>query len=102
METLFAYDLEEGKETADVGIHYAVRYLKGDVVFVEVGDIYRHNIMINARHWNRLLKIIRSDELDSDGIAALLSLMRAGLREECEKTLIKAIKSGAIKEIEYK
>ena len=92
METLFEYDLEEDKETADAGIHYAVRYVKGNVVFVKVGDSYRHNIMIEPKHWNRLLRIIRNDELDSEGIYAIASLMEAGLREEYKKTFIAAVK----------
>ena len=100
METLFEYDLEEGKESKDTGIRYAVRYIKGDVVFVEVGDSYRHNIMLEPKHWNRLLKIIRDDELDGEGIAAILGLMRDGLREEYEEAFVKAVKSGAIKEVE--
>ena len=100
METLFEYDLEEDKETADAGIHYAVRYVKGNVVFVKVGDSYRHNLMINVKHWNRLLRIIRNNELDSEGLAAVLSLMKGGLLEEYVVAFIKAIKSGTIKEIE--
>lgn len=101
MKTLFAYDLEDGKEDRNISpVKYAVRYVKGDVVFVEVGDSYRHNIMIDVKHWNRLLRIIRNDELDGEGIAAILSLMRVGLREEYEEAFVKAIKSGIVKEIE--
>ena len=99
MKTTFEYDLEKGKETADAGIHYAVRYTKEDVVFVEVGDSYRHNIMIEAKHWNRLLRIIRNDELDREGIDAVASLMGCGLPEEHKETFIAAIKSGALKEV---
>ncbi len=99
METVFEYDLEEGKETSDAGIHYAVRYTKGDVLFVEVGDRYRHNIMIEARHWNVLLKVIRNDKLDREGIEAIISLMRDGLPEEYVGTFINAIKSGALKDV---
>ncbi|MBI2144693.1 hypothetical protein HYU18_00010 [Candidatus Woesearchaeota archaeon] len=99
MKTFFEYDLEENKETTDSGIHYAVRYIKEAAIFVEIGDSYRHNIFIKPNHWNRLLRLIRDDELDGEGIAAILSLMRAGLREEYEKTFITAIKSGAIKEV---
>ena len=99
METLFEYDLEEGKVSSDTGIRYAIRYVKADVVFVEIGDSYRHNVMIEPKHWNRLLKIIRNDELDSEGIAAILSLMRDGLREEYKDTFIAAVKSGVLKEV---
>ena len=99
METLFEYDLEEGKVSSDTGIRYAIRYVKADVVFVEIGDSYRHNVMIKPKHWNRLLKIIRNDELDSEGIAAILSLMRDGLREEYKDTFIAAVKSGVLKEV---
>lgn len=99
METSFEYDLEEDKETPDAGIHYAVRYVKGDVIFVEVGDSYRHNIMIKPKHWNRLLKIIRNDELDREGLDVIASLMGDGLPEEYKKTFIAAIKSNVLKEI---
>lgn len=99
METSFEYDLEEDKETPDAGIHYAVRYVKGDVVFVEVGDSYRYNIFIKPKYWNRLLKIICNDELDREGVDAIASLMESGLPEEYKKTFIAAIKSGIFKEI---
>lgn len=97
--TFFEYDLDEGRESKDTGIRYAVRYVKGDVVFVEIGDSYRHNIMIEAKHWNRLLRIIRNDELDSECIDAIASLMGHGLPEEYKETFIAAIKSGALKEV---
>ncbi len=101
METLFEYDLEKGKESSDTGIKYAVRYIKGDTAFVEVGDGYRHNIVIEAKHWNRLLKLIRNDELDGEGISAITKgLMSRGLPEEYEQTFISAIKSGVLKEIQ--
>ena len=91
MKTVFEYDLEEDKETTDAGIHYAVRYIKEEVVFVEVGDSYRHNIMIEPKHWNRLLRIIRNDELDREGIDAIAGLMKRGLPEEYEETFIAAM-----------
>ena len=97
---MFEYDLEEGKVSSDAGIRFAVRYVKGDVIFVEIGDSYRHNVMIEPKHWNRLLEIIRKDELDSEGIAAIMSLMRDGLREEYVETFIRAVKSGVLKEIQ--
>lgn len=100
METSFEYDLEEGKETPDAGIHYAIRYIKGNVVFVEVGDSYRHNIMIEAKHWNRLLSIIRNDRLESESIDAITSLMERGLPEDYKETFITAIKAGVLKDIE--
>lgn len=99
METTFEYDLEEGKVSTDTGIRYAVRYVKADVVFVEIGDSYRHNIFIEPKHWNRLLKIIRNDELDREGVDAITSLMEAGLPEEYKETFIAAVKSGALKEL---
>ena len=95
MKAVFEYDLEKAEVSSDAGISYAVRYFKEDAIFVEIGDRYRHNILIKAKHWNRLLRVIRNDELDSEGIAAVISLLRSGLREEYEATLIKAIKSGA-------
>ncbi|MEK6837300.1 MAG: hypothetical protein AABX69_01495, partial [Nanoarchaeota archaeon] len=99
MKTTFEYDLEEARKTKDAGIHYAVRFVHEDATFVEIGDSYRHNIFIKPKHWNRLLRIIRNDELDSEGIYAIASLMEAGLREEYKKTFIAAVKSGVLKEI---
>ena len=99
MKTFFEYDLEEARETKDAGIRFAVRFIRENVTFVEIGDSYRHNVMIEPKHWNRLLKIIRNDELDSEGIAAILSLMRDGLREEYKDTFIAEVKSGVLKEV---
>ena len=99
MKAVFEYDLEKGEVSSDAGIRYAVRYFKEDVIFVKIGDSYRHNVMIEPKHWNRVLKIIRKDELDSEGIAAIMSLMRDGLREEYVETFIRAVKSGVLKDI---
>ena len=99
-ETIFEYDLEKGKESSDTYGSYAVRYLKDSGFCVEIGDGYRHNIRLEAKHWNRLLRIIRDGELDADGVSAIIhGLMWHGLRKEHKKTFIAAIKSGAIKEI---
>jgi hypothetical protein len=100
MKTVFEYDLEKGQTTSDAGIGYAVRYVREEVPFVEIGDSYRHNIRIESKHWNRLLKIIRNGELDREAISAITKgLMYPGLPEEYEQTFVSAVKSGIIKEM---
>ena len=101
MTYLFEFNLETGKIDKDTTPRYAVRYYKSKAgVIVEIGDGYRHNSHINANHWNRILKIIKNDELDKSGIWAITrGLMEPYLPEEYEKNLISAIKTGKIKEI---
>ncbi len=82
--------------------HYAVRYYNTKSgTMVQIGDGYRHMLHLSAEHWNRILKIIKNDELDESGIKAITQgLMGHCLYEEYDKNLIKAIKDGLIKEIE--
>jgi len=98
---IFEFNLETGKVENDTIPRYAVRYYEiENGIMAEVGDGYRHMIKLDAKHWNRILKIIKNDELDKDGIKAITSgLMREGLPEEYEETFISAIKSGIVKEI---
>ena len=70
-ETIFEYDLEKGKESSDTYGSYAVRYLKDSGFCVEIGDGYRHNIRLEAKHWNRLLGIIWDGEVDAGGVAGI-------------------------------
>lgn len=96
----FEFNLETGKVSKDTMPDYAVRYYKSENgIIVEIGDGYRHNLHIKARHWNRILRIIKDDELDKSGIKAITrGLMEHCLPEEYEKNLISAIKAGTIKE----
>ena len=79
-------------------------YYQNEVgIEVEVGDGYRHEVFIEDRYWNRIIKIIKDDELDEEGILAIVKgLMNAGLREEHVNKFISAIKKGKIKEIEIR
>ncbi len=79
---------------------YCVRYqTTPHGKFVEVGDGYRHEVTVEGSHWNRLLKIIREDELNASGLEAVLSLMSYGLPEEYEQTFVNAVRAGKIKDI---
>ncbi len=82
---------------------YAVTYYNTTEggMMAEVGDGLRHQVGIQAKHWNRLLKIIRDEELDNSGIEMLTrGFLARGLPEEYESTFISAVKEGVIKEIE--
>ena len=98
---IFEFNLETGKVSKDTVPHYAIRYYKSkNGIIVEIGDGYRHTLYIIAKHWNRILKIIKNDELDKSGIKAITrGLMDHCLPEEYEKNLISAIKAKIVKEI---
>jgi len=77
-----------------------VRYYKtNNGPVVEIGDGYRHGVFIDGKYWNRILKIIRDEELDKNGIKTVLNLMSAGLREEYWREFIKAVKHRIIKNV---
>lgn len=99
----FEYDLEKGEMVEKRTLFScAVRYYNTDNgVMVEIGDSYRHNMSIEAKYWNRIIKIIKDDELDKSGIDAVIDgLMSSALHEEKhKKNLISAIKKGDIEEI---
>ena len=105
---VFAYNLEKDEEIKNPkgligdGIYYGVRYFcdeKGEI-YVEIGDGYRHEIFVDGNYWNRILKIIKNNELNESGISALVrGLMRAGLREEYADKFISAVVRERIKEL---
>lgn len=97
----FEFNLRTQKVSNDTMPEYAVRYYKfRNSSMVEIGDGYRHYICLNAKHWNRILRIIKYDELDKSGIKAITrGLMENFLPKEYEKNLISAIKTGIIKEV---
>lgn len=104
---VFAYNLEKDEEIKNPkgilgGIYYGVRYFCNEEgeTYAEVGDGYRHEIFVDARYWNRILKIIKNKELDESGISALVrGLMRTGIREEYADSFISAVAGERIKEI---
>ena len=102
VDYIFQYDLEKNKTTdEDMFGTFAIKYYntpngKG----VEIGNGYRYILQLEARYWNRILRIIRDGELDLEGIRAITrGLMRECLPEEYENTLIEAIKFEHIKEV---
>ncbi|MDO8508817.1 MAG: hypothetical protein Q7S27_03985 [Nanoarchaeota archaeon] len=46
---------------------------------------------------NRILRIIKNNELDDGGMKALISLMKASLRKEYQENFLNAVKEGKIK-----
>lgn len=101
MTYFFEFDLEKVKISKITTPHYAVRYYNAaNGIMVEIGDGYRHELFLSAKHWNRILRIIKNDELDKSGIKAITrGLMGHCLPKEYEKNLISAIKAGRIKEV---
>lgn len=96
---VFEFDLKKMEESNETFGIYAVRYYQSENgIFVEIGDGYRHQIRLEAEYWNRILKILRDNELDKKGREALLKgLMWEGLGDY-EENLIAAIKDGKVKE----
>ena len=99
MAYFFEFDLETGKIGKNTCPHYAVRYYKTEVgIFVEIGYGYRHEIFIDGKYWNIILKMIK--ELDTKQVEALIKgLMRAALDDELAEKFVTAVKNGKIKEI---
>ncbi|MBI2656083.1 hypothetical protein HYX06_06705 [Candidatus Woesearchaeota archaeon] len=98
---LFEFNLRTRKASKNTSPEYAVRYLKSkDGLMVEIGDGYRHELWLDAKYWNRIIRIIKNDQLNKSGIQAITSgLMGHCLPKKYEKNLIFAIKKNKIKEI---
>lgn len=94
----FVYDLEKERVSKNSDWGYGIRYSSTQRgVMVEVGDGYRHEMFIQATHWNRLLRIIRDDEVDRSGIDAIVGgLMGGCLPEKYSSRFIRAVKDGTI------
>ena len=78
---------------------YGVRYYKiKKEIIINIGDGFRHEIYIKGKYWNRILKIIKDDELDKNGIKSIIGgLMSRAIPEEYEGFFISSIKKGIIK-----
>lgn len=89
---------KRGKAYADND--HAVRYLDTPSgKRVEIGDSFRHYSTMKEEHWNRLVKIIRDDELDKSGMEIFTrGFLERDLPEHYEGTFISAIKEGILKE----
>lgn len=105
MKSTFIYNLEDKEEVKNIdkykrGVFYGIRYFKSNKgTIVELGDGYRHEMFLEAKYWNRILRIIKNDEIDKEGIdAVVFGLMKTGLHMDYAKNLISAIKKGIIKE----
>ena len=102
MSYFFEFNLKTGKVSKNTIPEYAVRYYRTkNGIIAELGDGYRHMLHLSAKHWNRILRIIKNNELDKAGIQAITrGLMGHCLPKEYENNLISAIKSGKIKKSE--
>ena len=97
----FIFNLETGKVCKkDPCPSYSIKYYNTkNGKMVEIGDGYRHEITINGKYWNRILKIIKDEELNKGGIEAIIrGLMCIALPLEYEKNFISGIKSEVIKD----
>ena len=93
---VFEFDLEENKISKKTVPYYAVRYYATEKgILVEIGDGYRHEIRLKGKYWDRILKIVRNNELDDSGIKALIrGLMNTGVPKDYEDNFLMAIKKG--------
>ena len=78
---------------------FGIRYYKDENnIIVNIGDGFRHEIYIDGKHWNRILKIIKNDELDNEGIKAIIrGLINRAIPEEYEEFFINSVKNSVIK-----
>jgi len=108
----FEFNLETGRVREDPhnyhpGDGYAVRYVRYENrVGVEIGDGLRHTCSLGADHWDRLLKIIRDDELDESGFDLLLDGFMGYCwpddRDRAKRNFVDGIKSGKIRPLSDK
>ena len=107
MEYDLFYDLETGELATPrdfMDTRYSIRYQSNEgglVHRVEIGDGFRHTQSLIPSHWNTLVRLIRDDKLDSNGLELILSgLLGHCLPENIHKqNFVSGIKSGTIKEI---
>lgn len=103
MKCLFHYNLESGKAGSNsndfFNARYGVRCFKTEKgLMVEIGDGYRHELFLEVKHWNRLIKLIRKKELDKSGVALIIEgFLGSCLPKEYRKRFISAIQSGVLK-----
>lgn len=105
-QNLFAFDFKTGMVVECPGeyniVDYGVRYLHpANAGYVTIGDGLRHDTEIEYGHWDRLLKIIKEDELDSSGLDLILEGWLGGSfpDEVSKKTFVDAVKFGVIKPV---
>ena len=71
------------------------------VYWATIGDGFRHNVHIQDYHWDRLLRIIKENQLDKSGIALILDgwLGDSFPDEGSKKKFVSAVKAGIIKTV---
>lgn len=106
----FVYDLKTGEvvenpnedefgESNDFG-EYRVRYFPhADGNWATIGDGFRHNTYIQDYHWDRLLIIIKDNQLDQSGLDVILDgwLGRSFPNQESKNKFVSAVREGKIK-----
>ena len=105
-ETFFAFDLRSGNvvehpHKIDLG-EYRIRYTPYDNGnWATVGDGPHHTLWVQAEHWDRLLKIIKDEELDKSSRDMIIDgwLDLGFPNKRCKKTFVSTVKSGTIKPI---
>tara|TARA_Y100000034_G_C6675937_1_gene296954 strand:- start:306 stop:617 length:312 start_codon:yes stop_codon:yes gene_type:complete len=99
----FIFNLETREVVDERPIsHYHILYYTGpdDKKIVELGNGLRKTEGIYGEYWNRLVKMIRDNELDESGIEAITrGLMSSYLPEEFEGSFLDGIRSGVIGEV---
>jgi len=76
---------------------YAIRYHKfnGDAK-VEIGYTGVLGLTLEADQWNRLVRIIKTEEVDRTGVKAIMSLTQPYLSSSAAAKLIDAIRANKI------
>ena len=102
----FAYDLREGTVVRDLSEddigEYRVRYFPHDAGnWATIGDGLRHDIWFQDYHWDRLLQIIKEDQLDQSGLDLILNgwLASSFPDDASKKRFVAAVKSEQIKPV---
>lgn len=104
IEYIFVYDLEKERKCKDsLGFgRYEVRYYHTENGGrIEIGDGFRHNLIIESEYWNSIIGIIRGNKLNGRELDAIVKgLIRDNVGAYGDN-LVSAIKKGKIAEFDY-
>jgi|SRR3989344_6387882 len=101
----FRFDLRSGKVSEEADgccvLDYFVMYGTGKSgKFATIGN-QRYYSLLQAQHWNRLLRIIKNRELDESGLELILGGFLGNYfpDEAGKKIFVEAVRTGVIGEI---